>query len=998
MASLCPNRYSRPLLLFLAAVAIDRSLVRAQSALDGFDPSPNDIVRTVLVQPDGKILIAGDFTAVAPNGGAPVTRNRIARLNPDGSLDTGFNPNSNGDVYALALQADGKILVGGFFITIGGQARNRIARLDPATGLADSFNPDASDAVLALAVQANGKIVVGGRFGGANSIGGQARNRIARLDPASGNADSFNPNSNSWVNTIALQQDGKILLGGIFTSVGGQVRNRIARLDPATGLADSFNANANSAVNTLTIQADGKILAGGVFTSIGGQTRNRIARLNAATGVADSFDPNSTGSINTIVVQPDGKVLVGGFFNGVNSIGGQTRNYLGRLDPNTGLADSFIPNANDAVRAMAVQSDGKIVTGGDFTSVGAQTRNRIARLEGDGRPDRAFDTPVGVGGNPFDTVDAIAVRGVGVGTITIAGFFTDVAGQMRNYIARLFSDGTTDLFFNPNANARLRSVLLQADGKILVGGAFTFINGQARNGVARLTSGGVPDSFDPNANNAVFAVAVQDDSKILVGGQFTSIGGQARNRIARLDPVTGLADSFNPNANGVVYLIVPQVDGKIVAVGTFTSIGGQSRNRIARLDAITAAADSFDPNPDDFVESVVQQTDGKLVIGGQFTSIGGQTRNRIARLDPVSGAPDSFDPNANDTVYTIAVQANGRIVVGGAFTSIGGQARNRIAALDPIGLADSFNPDADNTVRALALQADGKVLVGGEFDNIGGQMRNRLARLTNDTVAQQNLMVSQTAVTWQRDGASPQFLGVTFEDSTDGSSYNFLGNGTAAGSNWVLTGLNLSLAQNLYIRARGYYSTGYQNQSQSFTETVRNAYLTQPPTPGAVVSRKAHGGVGTFDINLPLTGSSGVECRSGGANNDYQVVLTFPGAVTFTAASVTSGIGSLSSSSGSGTTTLTANLTGVTNAQRIIVTLVGVSDGTNTGNLSVPMGMLLGDVTGGGSVNSTDISQTKLQSGQAVTNANFREDVNASGSINATDVSSVKLKSGTALP
>ena len=170
-----------------------------------------------------------------------------------------------------------------------------------------------------------------------------------------------------------------------------------------------------------------------------------------------------------------------------------------------------------------------------------------------------------------------------------------------------------------------------------------------------------------------------------------------------------------------------------------------------------------------------------------------------------------------------------------------------------------------------------------------------------------------------------------------------------------------------------------------------------PPTPTTVVSRKLHNGV-PFDIPLPLTGTSGVECRSGGATNDYQVVFTFPSAITFTNAAVSAGAGSVSSSSGSGTATVTVNLTGVTNAQRITLTLQGASDGTNTGDLSVPMGVLLGDVNGNGSVNSTDISQTKLQSGQPVTNTNFREDVNANGSINATDVSSVKLKSGTALP
>ena len=154
-------------MLFSVAVLLagGAAAVRGQSALDGFDPNANGAVRVVVVQPDGKILIGGDFTTLSPNGGAAVTRNRIARLNPDGTLDTAFNPNANGAVYAIAVQADGKILVGGVFTdSIGGQTRNRIARLDATTGLADSFDPNANDAVVAIAVQADGKILVGGVF------------------------------------------------------------------------------------------------------------------------------------------------------------------------------------------------------------------------------------------------------------------------------------------------------------------------------------------------------------------------------------------------------------------------------------------------------------------------------------------------------------------------------------------------------------------------------------------------------------------------------------------------------------------------------------------------------------------------------------------------------------------------------------------------------------------------------------------------------------------
>ena len=175
-------------------------------------------------------------------------------------------------------------------------------------------------------------------------------------------------------------------------------------------------------------------------------------------------------------------------------------------------------------------------------------------------------------------------------------------------------------------------------------------------------------------------------------------------------------------------------------------------------------------------------------------------------------------------------------------------------------------------------------------------------------------------------------------------------------------------------------------------------YGVPAPTPTQIVSRKIHGSAGPFNIDLPLTGNPGIECRSGGATNDYQLVFTFASSVTFINAAVTGGAGSVSGSGGSGTTTVTVNLTGVTNVQRITVTLLGVNNGTTTGDVGVQMGMLIGDTNNSGGVTAADVGQTKAQSGQAATAANFRTDVNASGSISAADIALVKSKSGTTLP
>ena len=165
------------------------------------------------------------------------------------------------------------------------------------------------------------------------------------------------------------------------------------------------------------------------------------------------------------------------------------------------------------------------------------------------------------------------------------------------------------------------------------------------------------------------------------------------------------------------------------------------------------------------------------------------------------------------------------------------------------------------------------------------------------------------------------------------------------------------------------------------------------------VSSKVHGGAGTFNINLPFDATTlltgiGIEDRTGGGN--YQIVATFSGPVTVGSVSVTSGTGA--ATFGTAGATCNINLTGVTNAQRLGVTLTNVTVGARNGDITIPMGMLIGDTSANGSVNAGDVSQTKTQSGAVVGAGNFREDVTVNGSINASDVNAVKTNSGTALP
>jgi hypothetical protein len=170
--------------------------------------------------------------------------------------------------------------------------------------------------------------------------------------------------------------------------------------------------------------------------------------------------------------------------------------------------------------------------------------------------------------------------------------------------------------------------------------------------------------------------------------------------------------------------------------------------------------------------------------------------------------------------------------------------------------------------------------------------------------------------------------------------------------------------------------------------------------PVDAVSVMKQGKAGTFYVDLPLTGKPGIEDRSGGTTGNYQVVATFTVPVKVQQVTVTPGAGKTASVSGSKVrnTQVTVNLTNVSDAQTLTVNLIGVTGGARSGNVAIPMSVLIGDTNADGVVNSADVSETQAQSGNTVTQSNFREDVNADGAINSADVVLVQSESGTALP
>jgi uncharacterized delta-60 repeat protein len=799
--------------------------VQAQSALDGFNPNANDSVRALFVQEDGKILVGGDFTQI---GGS--AQNRIARLNPDGQLDTSFNASVNEiSVNSLAVQPDGEILIGGLFSQVDGQQHANIARLHNSGELDTSFTSQTDLHIYAIVIQPDGKILIGGAF---SEVNGESRNRIARLNPDGSLDEGFNPNviaendpNNEYyggmVNAMVLQSDGKILVGGLFTQIGGQHCKDIARLNPDGTLDTIFNPDLQSidpeypsSVRALAVQADGKILLGGKFDTVNGALNKNLARLNHDGSLDISFAPNPNNLVDTVMVEPDGKILLGGAFSQVESI---TRNYIARLNFDGSLDEDFNPNADNPVVALALQSDGKILAGGFFTHIGDVERSRIARLY----PDGGLDADL----NPGADAAVMALALQADGKILLGGYFTQVGGMGRNHLARLNPDGSLDIDFNPDVDGVVYAIAVQPDGKVIIGGNFTHVNGVERSNIARLScEGSLEETFNPGAGGNVFALAIQPDRKILVGGGFTLLGGETRNHIGRLESDGSLDDTFAPNIDSTVYTLALHLENKILVGGYFTTVEGQTRNHIARLNANGSLDTGFAPDADGPVYALAVQADHKVLIGGNFYLVDGIQHSYIARLNQEGDLDDAFNPGiASGDVYSIALQSDGKILVGGFFLSVGGQSRKRIARLAQNGdLDQDFNPGADNTVRAIALQPDGKIVMGGAFTEVDGQPRDHIARLSNNIPAQQAFSVDPLGreITWQLSGSSPELWRVIFEYSYNGIDFYSLGEGTRTLDGWHLDGQRLPKEQDLWVRAKGFYSTGFYNSSGSVLEST----------------------------------------------------------------------------------------------------------------------------------------------------------------------------------
>ena len=349
-----------------------------------FKVKTDEFVKAIAIQPDGKILIGGQFHWVTPSNSATATQIwGIARLNADGTLDSGFinapasKVKSNHNVRGIAVQADGKIVIGGYFTQIDGVPRNRIARLnangtldtsfDVGTGANAGANAGIEDVKLDLDSSGNptGKILISGHF---TSVQGTAIRGVARLN-SDGSLDStFSPNGGTFPNGVwagnfpvyqmAVQTDGKILMNGGTLEYAGKHHAGVARINNDGTPDNSFKSFINWWGSSVALQPDGKIVVGGDFGQVGERDpdtnavigpnvpRRRVARFNTDGTPDTAFDTSNGADAWVWAVLPDGndKLYIGGKFNVVGGIVRHGIARLAELDPTKQIINFPVPD------------------------------------------------------------------------------------------------------------------------------------------------------------------------------------------------------------------------------------------------------------------------------------------------------------------------------------------------------------------------------------------------------------------------------------------------------------------------------------------------------------------------------------------------------------------------------------------------------------------------------------------------------------------------------
>ncbi|QDV68641.1 Serine-aspartate repeat-containing protein D precursor [Rosistilla carotiformis] len=693
--------------------------------------SSSDQAQSLVLQPDGKMVVAGDYGLV--------------RYNPNGSKDISFGYNGvvtfRGYATSVALQSDGKIVVAGYSYN-GSNNDFAVARYN-ADGTPDTtFDSDgiltaaivgsSNDYARSVAVQSDGKIVVAGSsYNGSNDDFAVARYNADGTPDTTFDSDGVLTtgigSQSDGAQSVAVQSDGKIVVAG--TSYNGSNYDfAVARYNadgtPDTtfdsdGILTTAIGSQSDGAQSVAVQSDGKIVVAG--SSYNGSYQDfAVARYNADGTPDTTFDSDgvlttaigaSHDAAQSVAVQSDGKIVVAGTrYNGSNEEFAVAR-YNADGTPDTtfdsdGILTTAIGSSNDQAQSVAVQSDGKIVVAGSSYN-GSNEDFAVARYNADGTLDTTFGNDgilTTAIGSSSDVAQSVVVQSDG--KIVVAG--SSYNGSNEEFaVARYNADGTLDTTFDSDgilttaigsSSDQAQSVAVQSDGKIVVAG--TSYNGSNYDfAVARYNADGTLDTtFDSDgvlttaigsSRDYGQSVVVQSDGKIVVAG-YSDNGSNYDFAVARYNadgtPDTtfsndGILTTAIGSSSAYARSVAVQSDGKIVVAG-YSDNGSNYDFAVARYNADGTPDTTFDSDgvlttaigaSHDAAQSVVVQSDGKIVVAG-YSYNGSSYDFAVVRYN-ADGSPDtSFDSDgvmttaigsSNDIAQSVAVQSDGKIVVAG---------------------------------------------------------------------------------------------------------------------------------------------------------------------------------------------------------------------------------------------------------------------------------------------------------------------------------------------
>ncbi len=684
-------------------------ILRFKNDTDGvedttFASSPGFNGAVICLAADGeKIYAGGSFTQYAGS-----SRRYLARLNRDGSLDTGFTAALPGDlpdaVRAVFLDTrnPGKVYVGGgdgtaFLYRLNSDGSRDMAFTTP------SFSGYRVNQIVA-APDAPGELYVAGSF---TMVNGTPRKALMRITESgtvlgySAGVDGDLGNPATYIETLLPLEDGTgdILIGGNFATVGATTRRGIARIGPDGTLRTAYSGlGFNAAVSNIALLPNGSTYVLGEFTSYDSNGARGIVRLDANGSVEPEFSAGPTSfdlldvDFGALLVRQDGSVCAAGSFNKYQTL--PARKMI-CLDP-TGIRDDrFLTTVGmQGVNATAALPEGKgLYVGGNFVSALGSPAQHLIRVKSNGERDGSFSDPALNG-----AVNAIQQAGDGSGQLYVGGTFT----LPQSRVARLNSDGSVDSSYYPTISATVTTMALVKNPssgleQAYIGGGITLVDGSPVTYIARLNSSGTLDSgFLPSLSSAPTILAPAPDSSgaIYVGGSFTTVNGTDSSGLARLnwdgslDPGFGVGTGFTPSFQ--IRAILPLASGKVYVGGIFSTYQSNAVTNLIRLNRDGTLDTSANlPTFSSTVESLAMDEAGRIYAGGNFAT----PAARIVRLLPDGSLDGSFSPGGvsfNSTVKSIALARDGsnEVYVSGPFTTFAGMMTDNLARLSNSGPLD----------------------------------------------------------------------------------------------------------------------------------------------------------------------------------------------------------------------------------------------------------------------------------------------------------------------